>query len=279
MFENRINIVGLLAEKSLNLYTSKNGMPYIAGTVKIQTEKDNIQTVRVFANKNKKDGSPSTAFAMLNGLMESGISLASSGNDETRVTKVSAGLCQLVENVFVSPRNGQVITRPQINANFLNSRNIMETPKATFSIEIAILSMEEEIDFNMGDPTERLIVRGVFPQYGGRMGKHDFIIAEPANISYVRSHWKENDTVMVRGKIITRVTEHTREKEIEGGFGEPEKEVFTRVKNEYIIISGSDPYETELAFSEEAIREGLKARQSYIDSLTEAKVDESDTDF
>ena len=279
MMENRINIVGLLAEKSLKVYTSKKGMPYISGTVKIQVSEGNIQTVRVFANKNKKDGSTSTAFAALSSLMESGVSLASAGNDESRATKVSAGLCQLNENVFYSAQSGKVVSRPQISANFLNTRNILETPKATFSIEIAITLMEDEIDPDTGDPTGRLIIHGVFPQYGERMGKHDFIVEEPANVAYIRSHWSENDTVMVRGKIVTNISEYTREKEIKGGFGEPEKEVFTRVRNEYIVISGSDPYESELSFSEEAIREGLKARQAYIDSLTDVKVNESDTDF
>ena len=266
---NNVNIEGLVSELNIR-DIDKGDKKYIAGTVvvKVPTKVDFIS-----ADK-KKDGTPNQNYARLQSLKTFN-SIAALGKEEG-ATKVQIRGASFQENLFLPQGATDVISTIKINSNFFTkvTNDAYYNPEASFSVTAYIVKMEDEVKNE--EETGRFVVTGALVGYADRVDIIRFIADEKANIDFIKTHWKEGDTVRIGGDL--KFTEEVVEREEEIGFGEAETRRFTRRTREFVIKRGSAAgLEDEEAYLEEDIKNGLKDRKARMDAIKNAPKQTSQT--
>ena len=267
---NNVNIEGLVSELNIR-DIDKGDKKYIAGTVvvKVPTKDGNFNLIPVdFISADvKKDGTPNQNYARLQSLKTFN-SIAALGKEEG-ATKVQIRSAQLQENLFLPQGGSEVISTIKINSNFFTkiTNDTNYVPESSFTVTTYIVKMEDEVKNE--ELTGRLVVTGAVIGYADKVDIIRFVADEKSNIDFIKSHWKEGDTVRIGGDL--RFTEEIIEREEEIGFGEAETRRFTRRTKEFVIKRGSAAgLEDEEAYLEEDIRNGLKARKARMDAILNA---------
>ena len=282
--ENNCKIEGVLSEIDLKAgSTVKNGktVEYISGSIKVRVnqilngkEVDLDIPVHMFANKLKNDGNPNPAYASIERVMNEYVSIAAAGYDAADRVRITNG------NIRMNEYYGQgdkLISFPRINASFVTKLTDLSkyTPEASFSAVFMIAAMGYETDRDGVQIDNKFKIRGILPQYGGKVDVIDFYATTPSVIEAVSSYWTEKDTVKINGKL--NFTSAIEERMVEVDFGEPRMERRTITVSELIITGGTQtPLEGDFAFDEDEINEALKERQAYLAELkTKAKQKEN----
>lgn len=282
--ENNCKIEGVLSEIDLKTgSTVKNGktMEYISGSIKVRVnqilngkEVDLDIPVYMFANKLKNDGNPNPAYASIERVMNEYVSIAAAGYDAADRVRITNG------NIRMNEYYGQgdkLISFPRINASFVTKLTDLSkyTPEASFSAVFMIAAMGYETDKDGVQIDNKFKIRGILPQYGGKVDVIDFYATTPSVIEAVSSYWTEKDTVKINGKL--NFTSAIEERMVEVDFGEPRMERRTITVSELIITGGTQtPLDGDFAFDEDEINEALKERQAYLADLkTKAKQKEN----
>lgn len=279
--ENSVKIEGILSEIDLKTGTStKNGktIEYIGGSIKVRVTQvlngksvDLDIPVFMFSNKLKNDGNPNPAYASIERVMNEYVSIAAGGIDAADRVRITNANIRMNEYYG---QGGQLNSYPRINASFVTKVTDLSkfTPEATFSAVFMIAAMGYETDNEGVQKENRFKIRGILPQYGGKVDVVDFFATTPNVISAVSSYWSEKDTVKVNGKL--NFTSVVEEKQVEVDFGEPRMERRTVSVSELIITGGTQtPLDGDFAFDEDEINEALKARQAYLAELKEKAKD------
>lgn len=265
---NKLNLQGKLLDVALGNGKLTDGRPYERAAVTIRVtqtyggkEETSEIPIGMFATEFTSTGKPNPAWASIQSLKEMktvqkvGIDRA----DSVRITGAS-----LQENNFVS-RSGQLINGWQIRGSFINESNAADA--ATFTTEIFIMNMEDEVD-KEGDTTGRLIIKGGVVQYNGKLDVIEFVVENPDTIDYIQRHWEINSTVTVKGRI--RVTSFEVKPSGESsGWGEDVPEgPTTQFIRELVITTGDDePKEEEFAYDATEIKKAFNERKAYIEQL------------
>lgn len=276
---NTVNIVGLISEIDVE-EREKDGRKYLSGNIKIQTEEDNIIPVNVFSFEKTKKDTLNPSYSQIKSVCDKGISLAAVNGDITKATKIRASGCRLEENMYVSRFSNQVVSTVRLSGSFF-TLNSSDAPKAKFNCGIYITNIKEEIVND--EETGRLLIDGLIEQYN-RWDQITFIAESQQAVDYIRSNWAIGDTVSISGKIVDKTIAQKVVNESEGGFGDPDEEVRTYHRIEYIITSGGEPKEEDFAYDKVKVKEGLADRERRKAELTEgakkspAKIT-SDDDF
>ena len=282
--ENSVKVEGVLSEIDLKTgSTVKNGksMDYISGSIKVRVnqilngkEVDLDIPVYMFANKLKNDGNPNPAYASIERVMNEYVSIAAAGYDAADRVRITNG------NIRMNEYYGQgdkLISFPRINASFVTKLTDLSkyTPEASFSAVFMIAAMGYETDKDGVQIDSKFKIRGILPQYGGKVDVIDFYATTPSVIEAVSSYWTEKDTVKINGKL--NFTSAIEERMVEVDFGEPRMERRTITVSELIITGGTQtPLDGDFAFDEDEINEALKERQAYLADLkTKAKQKEN----
>ena len=275
--ENSVKIEGILSEIDLKAGSSnKNGktIEYIGGSIKVRVNQmlNGVNTeldipVFMFANKYKNDGGPNPAYASIERVMNEYVSIAAGGMDAADRVRITNANIRMNEYYG---QTGNLNSYPRINASFVTKVTDMTkfTPEATFSTVFMIAAMGYETDKDGVQIDNRFKIRGILPQYGGKVDVVDFYATTPSVIDAVSSYWSEKDTVKINGKL--NFTSVVEEKMVEVDFGEPRMERRTVSVSELIITGGTQtPLEGDFAFDEDEINEALKERQSRLAELKE----------
>ena len=282
--ENSVKIEGILSEIDLKTgTTTKNGktIEYIGGSIKVRVtqtingqEVDLEIPVYMFSNKLKNDGNPNPAYDSIARVMNEYVSIAAGGMesaDRIRITNANIRM-----NEYYS-QTGTLNSYPRINASFVTKVTDLTkfNPEASFSVVFMIAAMGYETDKEGVQIENRFKIRGILPQYGGKVDVIDFYATNPNVIDAVSSYWSEKDTVKINGKL--NFTSTVEEKLVEVDFGEPRKERRTVSVSELIITGGTQtPLDGDFAFDEDEINAALQARQAYLAELkTKAKQKEA----
>lgn len=272
--ENKVTIEGILSEISVRegeFKSNKTGtmMPYLSGEIKIRVNQEinKIMTemevpVTFFASKYTNAGSENSAYKSINELRTNFTSLAAAdaSHPADRI-KITGG--SIKENLFAG-RNGNVISTPIINASFFNKAK-GENSEATFQQVICIGGKTEEVDAE-GELTGALIIKGIVPQYGGKVDVISYRVVAQDAIDHINANWNVGDTVKIKGRInfTSKVETHTEEV----GFGEPIVENRTITVKELLITGGSAcGFEGDMAFDSSDIATALQERQERIASI------------
>ena len=279
--ENSVKIEGILSEIDLKTgSTVKNGktVDYIGGSIKVRVNQilNGANTeldipVFMFANKLKNDGGPNPAYASIERVMNEYVSIAAGGMeaaDRVRITNANIRM-----NEYYG-QTGNLNSYPRINASFVTKVTDLTkfAPEATFSAVFMIAAMGYETDKDGVQIDNKFKIRGILPQYGGKVDVIDFYAVTPSVIDAVSSYWSEKDTVKINGKL--NFTSVVEEKMVEVDFGEPRMERFTKSVSELIITGGTQtPLEGDFAFDEDEINVALKERQARLAEMKEKAKD------
>ena len=282
--ENSVKIEGILSEIDLKTgTTTKNGktIEYIGGAIKVRVNQIlNGQEVELdipvymFSNKLKNDGGPNPAYASIERVMNEYVSIAAGGIDAADRVRITNANIRMNEYYG---QTGNLNSYPRINASFVTKVTDLSkyTPEASFSVVFMIAAMGYETDKDGVQIDNRFKIRGILPQYGGKVDVVDFYATNPNVIDAVSSYWNEKDTVKINGKL--NFTSAVEERMVEVDFGEPRMERRTISVSELIITGGTQtPLEGDFAFDEDEINAALKERQANLAALKEkAKSKES----
>ena len=282
--ENSVKIEGILSEIDLKTgSTVKNGktIEYIGGSIKVRVNQmiNGVMTeldipVYMFSNKLKNDGNPNPAYDSINRVMTEYTSIAAGGIDAADRIRITNGNIRMNEYYG---QTGTLNSYPRINASFVTKVTDLTkfNPEASFSAVFVIAAMGYETDKEGVQIENRFKIRGILPQYGGKVDVIDFYATNPNVIDAVSSYWTEKDTVKINGKL--NFTSTVEEKMVEVDFGEPRMERRTISVSELLITGGTQtPLDGEFAYDEDEIAAALQERQAYLAELkTKAKAKES----
>ena len=275
--ENSVKIEGILSEIDLKTgTTTKNGktIEYIGGAIKVRVNQIlNGQEVELdipvymFSNKLKNDGGPNPAYASIERVMNEYVSIAAGGIDAADRVRITNANIRMNEYYG---QTGNLNSYPRINASFVTKVTDLSkyNPEASFSVVFMIAAMGYETDKDGVQIDNRFKIRGILPQYGGKVDVVDFYATNPNVIDAVSSYWNEKDTVKINGKL--NFTSAVEERMVEVDFGEPRMERRTISVSELIITGGTQtPLEGDFAFDEDEINAALKDRQANLAALKE----------
>lgn len=270
---NNVKIEGILAEVDINekpftrngkTIDALGGKIVVKGNQKIgQEDKDFMIEVHMFATPLKRDGNPNPAYESIKRVRDEFVSIAAAGNeDDADRIRITSGDIRMNEYYGA---DGRLISYPRINASFINriSKDACK-PQATFEAQFVVASKAEEMD-SEGNPTGRLLVKGILPQYGGKVDVFDFVAETPGVIDAISDYWEIDDTVKAGGRLdFSSKTEVVYE---EAGFGEPIAKSRTINKSDLVITGGSEnPYEGDAAYDHVEIRDALAERKARLES-------------
>lgn len=282
---NEVVIEGILSETNLTTGTDKNGKDYIRGEIKIKVsqkvdgvEIDNEIPVRIYQTKLTKAGKVNPAYESAMKIKDEYVSIASCGREDKAdwVSITTSG--NITENAFYG-RDGKLVSLPSLRASFVNKiKPNSVTPSSTFKVVFVVGEIKDEIKND--EPTGRIIIKGVIPQYGGRVDTIDFIVSNKIALERIQENWHKKDTVLAGGYInFTQKVSVTKD---DSGFGEPLTEKHTTSVKELIISSGHESplSEDEGAYSQEDIAEALVERKTRLADLeNKTKQPAASTDF
>lgn len=271
--ENKVYIEGILAEvdiKEGQFVREGQNVDYISGDIKVKVSqelngetKDIEVPVSMFATKFTKKGTPNPAYKSIKSVATEFTSIAAAGGEAGADRVKLTG--DLIENAFPG-RTGDITSYPRVRASFVNKVSATDcVPKATFNIELVVASKNAEVDKD-GVETGRYIVKGIVPQYGGKVDVMDFIGMSKGVVNALSTYWTVGDTFRAQGKL--NFTSTTREVKTEVDFGEPEVRIYTSHVSELVITGGSQtPLEGDFAFDANEIKTALAARKQRLEDL------------
>lgn len=268
--KNEVTIVGKLMEATFGSGKTKAGVPYEKANLVIRVtqnygghEETSEIPVGMFATQFTNSGGTNPAFQSIQTVQQMKTA-QEYGIDGADTVRISARSGRIRENNFVSRTTGNVIYNWQIDGSFVNEGKTADV--ATFSMEIFIMSITDEID-REGDPTGRLAIKGAVVQYGGRLDVLNFVVEKPDAVEFIRENWQVNDTVGIVGRIrVTSVEE--KQSGSSSGWGEDIPEVSTRTIKELVITKGDDTgREEDFAYDPVEIKKGYNARLAQIEQM------------
>lgn len=271
--KNEVVIDGILSEVKLQEGTDTNGNPAIYGEYKIKTTNviDGIEykveiPVRVYQSKTTSKGKDNPAYATAQKIMKDYVSIAAGGEEKATAIRLPEKSTSIQENFFMSKNTNQMVYSSGIRASFANeiSRSDMN-PGARFKVIMVIGEISHEVDKNE-EETGRLVIKGVLPQWGGKVDVVPFIVANRRVADHIEKNWQRGDTVLVGGYInYTSIVEETVDET--STFGEVMTSQKTKSVREYIITGGHEEplTEEEGAYSQDLIAEALQERQAKIE--------------
>ena len=273
---NEFRVVGTLSEIDLKYgsYT-KNGVPteYIGGNIKILVHQNvNGKTedmevpINMFSNKYKNDGNPSPAYEAIERVMKEYVSIAACGSEAQadKVIVTGSKNTRIQMNDFIG-RDGNVVSDPRLTASFVSKVTGDFNPEASFELECMFNSMHRVTDSEGVelDPA-KLELQVVVPLYGGKVQVMKLYATSPNAINYIESNWESGKTYRVNGRL--NFTAHTVETITEAAFGDPIKKSHTISAKEFIVTSGSEPYDSELEFNLGEIQTAIAQRKADIET-------------
>lgn len=278
---NKIGITGVVKEHKLNLQKNDKKEEYINGSLVIKAGEFKEIEVRVFVSKLTKEGKVKKNFETLKKFIDKEYDTMAT-NKENAVTVSIYGnesfSPQLKEERYPNQTKTEITTKISCDLGFGSIRVAEfaeEDYKATFDIELFVISVEEEMKDD--EETGRVIVKGYAPIYGGDVmemkimagivvddeGEYDF--AED-----IRNGVDAGDTVNFWGDInFMKIIE---KKKKGGGMGRAKIEEKSTYINELVAIGAELVEDENEAFDEELIGKAVKERKIAMEEkLNEAK--------
>ena len=270
--KNEVKIEGILSEVDLKDITyTKNGSPAeaIGGRITVRVKQgDKVLDVPVhmFSSKLTNAGNPNPAYANISKIREM-TSIAAAGG-EANADYVRINNAKITMNEFHNQTTGQLVSQPRIQASFVSKIRADECkPAATFETELAIASVDSEINRN-GEDTGRLKVMGIIPQFGGKVDVVPFYVDIPSAINAISQYWTPGSTVKAVGKLNFSFSTETIKEEMD--FGEPIEKTITKSVSEFIITGGTQtPFDEANEFNPDEIKAALNERKARLEAQKE----------
>ena len=279
--KNIVTIEGILAETELKYGSfQKNGQTVesIGGMIKVAVDQEinKVMThleipVHMFSTKYTKNGGLNPAYTAIEKVMNEFTSIAAAGGVEG-ATKVRITGGNLTINNFVG-RDGNVVSAPRINANFVSLATGSFNMGATFSIEGMVRNLSRATDKEGIELTPpKLNIGFAVPQYTAETANalnvdtFKLVAINPKVIAGIEGAWEAGKCYAAQG--VLNFSSRTEEVYTEVDFGEPQKKTRTISVSELVITGGTEtPLEEEYSWTIDEIKAGVLARQAYLDEL------------
>lgn len=256
-----IEVVGIISEIDLEK-VQENENETIRGRIKVKTSETNTVPIDVYVNKYTKDKKENRTYAGWVTRMETYKSIADVGEEEATVVHIKRG--QLRPQLYINRETLQDMKTVRYSANFMNELKGPEKEEAEYKAEFHVTGYIQSMvpEFNKdGEETGRLILNIQVPTYNSIEPLTMFV---PEDLTEaVSSLWEIGQTADFDGQIVNRAI--VTEKVIKRAIGKDLVNKEYDYKNELVLTGGSEPYEEELAYSEEAIRKALADKQISLD--------------
>lgn len=273
--ENRFDVVGILAEKKLEVKTFANGEA-IVGDLVVKTGETSFIKLKVFTSRMTKAGVESKSFVAFSTVMNEYKSIAETGNEET-ADKVTA-FGKITEGKPFLNQQGEVVVSKSNQVSFISRITDMAKyqPKASWQGEVFVQGYKSELKKEDEDLVEtgRKLMQVVVPTYGGKVFPMELVLVDIDNngcIEFFEENVKRNSTVKVYCDLVN-TTEKVVQGATSGGFGRKEPQVFTKTINEKVVVGADDVYpdyeegeETQKAYDPQAITQALAIREQLIE--------------
>lgn len=271
--ENRVKIEGTLSEIDIKTSTfKKNGhdTEAIGGVIIVKVsqkingqEKELAIPIHMFAAKYTNKGTPNPAYASIEKIANDFTSIASAG-DEAKADCIRITSASVKMNEYYS-QDGRLVSFPRVTASFVSRIRKEDChPEASFVTEFVVAEKNDEMDRN-GEPTGRLQIKAILPQYGGKVDVFPMFAENENVINAISTYWNIGDTVKATGKLDFSSKTETVLEDI--GFGEPVEKIRTINKSDLIITGGSQtPLEGEFAYDNNEIQQALAERKDRLEA-------------
>lgn len=254
---NRVTIEGVLLEVRHQEWKNKNGLNI---ELDIEVAENEVHTVKGMSGYKKKDGSDNANAKGYLTIINEYLTVAKHGRDQADKVRITQGKIGLNEYYG---QDGMLKSYPELSTNFVNRVAASDDydPRAEFEVEIFVKSVVPEI--RNDDETGRVKVNAIIPLYGGKVIPFEFIVGEDG-AEFVTDNYEVGSTTKVFGDIVN--FKEVTEMEVPVAFGKPQKKITTKTIREYLITSGSDPYEEENvnSYQVENIQKAMVERETYL---------------
>lgn len=271
---NKLDIIGVVKENKLRSGEGENGK-YINGSLVIKAGEFTEVEVRVFASEKNKEGKTRKVYTTLKQILDKEFKTLADGVEEEEAVKVHVWgndefSPQFREEMYVTENNpNEVTTRISLDLGFgnvtINNTYKPEDYKAEFDVEMFVHKIEEEIKND--EPTDRVIVKGYVPVYGGSVMPLEVIAGvvedEEGEFDFgseLLNAVQEGDTVRLWGEINHQVI--IEKKTVGGSLGRAKTEEKRTYINELIAIGGDLIEDEDQMFDEDLIRTALNEREN-----------------
>lgn len=255
--KNEVEIIGLMKsidfeKKEINGQNGKREA--ITGNAVVEVvDGDKINNIRVevFAFQLTKNGSVSKLYTGLQTVSDDYKTIDKDGREQADMVRVQG---QLSGNIYAS--NDEINEGTRVQGRFFNRVDDKSTEQSALAqVQMFINGISDKVDTD-GMPTGTKKVDGYFVEYGNRIGRVVDLIVEGELADQFDEMFAKGDTAELTMKIqsfadkvsVKPTSGFGVQKSIGGGS-------FTR---NFEIIGGSEPYQDERAYDEEASSEILK---------------------
>jgi hypothetical protein len=257
---NNVFIEGTLLEVRHNEWKSKQGLNI---ELDIEVAENEVHTITGMTKYKKNDGSDNAIAKGYQTIIDEYLSIAKHGRDNADKVRVTQG--RIGVNEYYG-QDGMLRSFPQLSTNFVNRLNAGDdfNPRAEFEVEVFVKSVVPEIKND--DETGRVKVNAIIPVFGGKVIPFEFTVGEEG-AEFVSDNYEVGCTTKVFGDIVN--FKEVTETEVAVAFGKPQKKVTTKTIREYLITSGSDPYEEEdvKSYKVPDIQQAMVERETYLAEL------------
>lgn len=274
--ENIVKIEGILSEIKLEYgsYVKDNKtVENIGGSITVRVEQTingehvvNEIPVYMFANKYKNNGEPNPAYASIEKVKTTYVSIAAAAGTDAEPDRIRITNAKIRMNEYY-PTPEKLVSFPRINASFVN-RVKKEDYKPEASFQLTFVVGQADFEVVNDEETGRYLVQAIVPQYGGVVDIVPLVGASQGVVNAISTYWQEGDTVKASGRL--NFTSTTETIVVEQDFGEPLEKVRTTNVSELLITGGSQtPLDGDYAYDANDIRQGLAERKARLEAQKE----------
>lgn len=252
---NKIFIEGVLNKKEFRT-GEKNGNNFIAGTLEVKINDENIIPVEVFSFEKTKDGKWNKIFDGLNTVKNEYVSITDVDNPE-KASKIRISAGQIRVDEFLG-NDKQLHQGIKYTTNFVNRVDKID-PKAEFEIEFIIKGFRSEIVND--EETGNGYVDGWIITYQGDL-KPLTLKAKKSLYEKLEMNVEPREVLKVWGKIVNNVVTETITEEAE--FGESKEKIVTNTKKERVIDGAK---RSTRIIEDEEWQQLMKQREKFVETM------------
>lgn len=251
---NKVTLAGKIVEIESRTGITKTNKPYIGGTLKVETEEDNVVPVSFFAAEITNAGKENPIYKSLQTVVNEYKTIQNDTREHADSVEISGA--RLSENIFF-PQPDRMIRGFQIQGAFFN-RGASISPDNEFIVSGVIEDVIEDVKDDV--PTGTLTVRLLVVGYGNQANILDFKVEDPAGAKYILSTFAKGMEVKVNGSIV--IDETIEEIKEETAFGDPIINTIRKTERKLLITSATPPMDSTLPADERL--QMLATRESQI---------------
>ena len=215
--KNYVGITGYLKENTLECVKTKDGKDAIRGNLIIATSDTEAYKVQFYASHFYGNGNENSTYKdLLEVLPSRTMSIAAylSGNPAANLQTAA----QCSTKVYVRAHMEEYATKLDnkersivtLRGDSVKLKTATDTrsfaPEAMFAVDMYIESMSEETKYDKEtenvEPTGRLVISGLLPDYRGIMNRISFVVPAGKLADFVQNNYEIHDTANFTGKLV-----------------------------------------------------------------------------